>query len=137
MGRERQRRNGLKPVAEINMTPLIDLTFLLLIAFIISFPMIEQGIKVQLPKADTEKLDQKKKSQTITVKYAGGVFLNDRQISHDALREALAAIAKEEPQPPVLVRCDERVEYGDLMKTLQIIHDCKITRMALVTEPTK
>jgi biopolymer transport protein ExbD len=137
MGRERQRRNGLKPVAEINMTPLIDLTFLLLIAFIISFPMIEQGIKVQLPKGDAEKLDPQKKTRTITVKYAGGVFLNDREVTYDALEEALSAIAKEDPQPPVLIRCDERVEYGDLMKTLRLVHACKITRMALVTEPMK
>ena len=136
MGRERQKGRHIKIIAEVNMTPLIDLTFLLLIAFILAFPMIEQGIKIQLPKANTDKL-QEKKSQTITIKYAGGIFLNDREVSREALEEALTTIAKEDPQPPVLVRCDERVDYGEMMKTLRLLHSCHITRMALVTEPTK
>ena len=136
MGRERRQRSRLKIISEVNMTPLIDLTFLLLIAFILSFPMIEQGIKIQLPKADTDKLEEKK-SRTITIKYAGGTFLDDREMGRDALEEALKAIAAEEPQPPVLVRCDERVDYGEMMKTLRLLHACRISRMALVTEPLK
>ncbi len=136
MGRERQRKNELKSIAEVNMTPLIDLTFLLLIAFIISFPMIEQGIKIQLPKGNADKLEEKK-STTVTIKYAEGVFFNDRKVTDDDLRAELGKIAKEEPQPPVLVRCDERVDYGELMKTLRLFHECKVTRMALVTEPLK
>ena len=93
MGRERLNKKPLKPIGEINMTPLIDLTFLLLIAFIIAFPMIEQGVKIQLPKGDAEKLDQKK-SQTITVKYMGGTFLNDREVTREALE---AAVTQPEP----------------------------------------
>ena len=58
-------------------------------------------------------------------------------MGREALEAALGEIAKEDPQPPVLVRCDERVEYGELMKTLRLLHACRITRMALVTEPTK
>ena len=96
--------------------------------------MIEQGIKIQLPKANTDKLEEKK-SQTISIKYAGGIFLNDREVTMDALEESLKAIAAEEPQPPVLVRCDERVDYGEMMKTLRLLHACRISRMALVTEP--
>ena len=134
MGRERRQRSRLKIISEVNMTPLIDLTFLLLIAFILSFPMIEQGIKIQLPKADTDKLEEKK-SRTITIKYAGGTFLDDREVGREALEDALKAIAAEDPQPPVLVRCDERVDYGEMMKTLRLLHACRISRMALVTEP--
>ncbi|MBR0056522.1 MAG: biopolymer transporter ExbD [Kiritimatiellae bacterium] len=136
MGRERQKGRALKIIAEVNMTPLIDLTFLLLITFILAFPMIEQGIRIQLPKANADKL-QEKKSQTITIKYAGGVFLNDRPVTTEALEAALAEIAREDPQPPVLVRCDERVDYGEMMKTVRLLHSCRITRMALVTEPDK
>ena len=134
MGRERRQGSRLKIISEVNMTPLIDLTFLLLIAFILSFPMIEQGIKIQLPKANTDKLEEKK-SQTISIKYAGGIILNDREVTMDALEESLKTIAAEEPQPPVLVRCDERVDNGEMMKTLRLLHACRISRMALVTEP--
>ncbi len=123
-------------MSDPNMTPLIDLTFLLLITFIITFPMLEQGISIKLPRGKTEKIEQNK-SQAITVALDGKVYFNNREISADELENELKQLAEQDPQPPVLVRCDERVEYGVLMKTLKLLHACKISRMALVTEPTE
>ena len=123
-------------MSDPNMTPLIDLTFLLLITFIITFPMLEQGISIKLPRGKTEKIEQNK-SQAITVALDGKVYFNNREISADELENELRLLAEQDPQPPVLVRCDERVEYGVLMKTLKLLHACKISRMALVTEPTE
>ncbi len=123
-------------MSDPNMTPLIDLTFLLLITFIITFPMLEQGISIKLPRGKTEKIEQNK-SQAITVGLDGKVYFNNREISADELETELKQLAEQDPQPPVLVRCDERVEYGVLMKTLKLLHACKISRMALVTEPTE
>ncbi len=123
-------------MSDPNMTPLIDLTFLLLITFIITFPMLEQGISIRLPRGKTDKIEQNK-AQAITVALDGKVYLNNRETTPDALEAELRKIAEQEPQPPVLVRCDERVEYGSLMKTLKLLHACKISRMALVTEPTE
>ena len=123
-------------MSDPNMTPLIDLTFLLLITFIITFPMLEQGISIKLPRGKTEKIEQNK-SQAITVALDGKVYFNNREISADELESELRQLAEQDPQPPVLVRCDERVEYGVLMKTLKLLHACKISRMALVTEPTE
>ena len=123
-------------MSDPNMTPLIDLTFLLLITFIITFPMLEQGISIKLPRGKTEKIEQNK-SQSITVALDGKVYFNNREISAGELESELKQLAEQDPQPPVLVRCDERVEYGVLMKTLKLLHACKISRMALVTEPTE
>ena len=123
-------------MSDPNMTPLIDLTFLLLITFIITFPMLEQGISIKLPRGKTEKIEQNK-SQSITVGLDGKVYFNNREISAGELENELRQLAEQDPQPPVLVRCDERVEYGVLMKTLKLLHACKISRMALVTEPTE
>ena len=123
-------------MSDPNMTPLIDLTFLLLITFIITFPMLEQGISIKLPRGKTEKIEQNK-SQAITVGLDGKVYFNNREISAGELENELKQLAEQDPQPPVLVRCDERVEYGVLMKTLKLLHACKISRMALVTEPTE
>ena len=123
-------------MSDPNMTPLIDLTFLLLITFIITFPMLEQGISIKLPRGKTEKIEQNK-SQAITVGLDGKVYFNNREISAGELENELRQLAEQDPQPPVLVRCDERVEYGVLMKTLKLLHACKISRMALVTEPTE
>ena len=136
MGRERTGRQERRRMSDPNMTPLIDLTFLLLITFIITFPMLEQGISIKLPRGKTEKIEQNK-SQSITVALDGKVYLNNRETTPDALETELRKISEQDPQPPVLVRCDERVEYGALMKTLKLLHACKISRMALVTEPTE
>ena len=136
MGRERTGRQQRGRMSDPNMTPLIDLTFLLLITFIITFPMLEQGISIRLPRGKTEKIEQNK-SQAITVAPDGRVYFNNREISADDLENELKQLAEQDPQPPVLVRCDERVEYGVLMKTLKLLHACKISRMALVTEPTE
>ena len=123
-------------MSDPNMTPLIDLTFLLLITFIITFPMLEQGISIKLPRGKTDKIEQNK-AQSITVALDGKVYLNNREITADDLEAELRKIAEQDPPPPVLVRCDERVEYGALMKTLKLLHACKVSRMALVTEPTE
>ena len=136
MGRERRGRQQRGRMSDPNMTPLIDLTFLLLITFIITFPMLEQGISIKLPRGKTEKIEQNK-SQAITVALDGRVYFNNREISADELEAELRQLAEQDPQPPVLVRCDERVEYGVLMKTLKLLHACRISRMALVTEPTE
>ncbi len=136
MGRERRGQQQRGRMSDPNMTPLIDLTFLLLITFIITFPMLEQGISIKLPRGKTEKIEQNK-SQAITVALDGKVYFNNREISADELENELRQLAEQDPQPPVLVRCDERVEYGVLMKTLKLLHACKISRMALVTEPTE
>ena len=120
-------------MSDPNMTPLIDLTFLLLITFIITFPMLEQGISIKLPRGKTDKIEQNK-AQSITVALDGKVY--NRETSPEVLEAELRKIAEQDPPPPVLVRCDERVEYGTLMKTLKLLHACKVSRMALVTEPT-
>ncbi len=136
MSRERRRARSdeARPIAEVNMTPLMDLTFLLLITFIIAFPAIQQGINIKLPKGKTDKVDQKK-SQTISVQYPGTVYFNDKEISPEDLEAQLQKLNEESPDTPVLVKCDERVEYKELMKTLRILHKYKITKMALITDP--
>lgn len=136
MRRDRRRHGRSKLMSETNMTPLIDLTFLLLIAFIITTPMLEQGISIKLPRGQAEKLDQSK-AQSVTIDVTGEVYLNNKLISPMELEEAMLEIAKQDPAPPVLVRCDERVDYGELMKTLRILNKCKVARMALVTEPAQ
>ncbi len=136
MGRERRAQAQKKPLSEINMTPLIDLVFLLLITFIITFPMIEQGIHLQLPRGQASKIDQSK-SQSISITADGQVYFNNTLVTPEVLEASLKDVAAQDPQPPVLVRCDEKVAYGELVKTLRVLNSCKITRMALVTEPTE
>jgi len=131
------RRSTIKPLQqmnEINMTPLIDLTFLLLITFIITMPLVEQGIPINLPKGKTQAIDQKE-SRSITVDDQGQVFLDSVPITIEALATEMKLIAAASPDAPVLVRADQKLQYGKVVEILRILNDASITRMALVTTP--
>ena len=134
MSLRRRRRRGEKPKAQGDMTSLIDLTFLLLVTFIVTLPALEQGISIMLPRAKTDELPTKnKKANTVTCRYPDGYFLNDARVTLDELEQQLKAMAAEDPDVPVLVRGDERLEYGVVMDVVKIVYKCKIRRMSLVT----
>lgn len=125
---------ALEQIREINMTPLIDLTFLLLITFIITFPLIEQGIPVNLPRGKAESLDEQV-TRTITINAQGQIFLDQRPTTRDELAAEMNALGRGAPDAVVRVRADEKIAYGKLVEVLKILHDAKIARMALVTSP--
>ena len=129
--RRLSRKKSSKLINEINMMPLIDLTFLLLITFIITMPAMEQGISIRLPQGKADVLP--KKANVVTVDAAGKVFLNNREIALEELERTLGVMAAEEPDVSVLVRGDERLEYGKVIQVMKILYKVKITRMALVT----
>ena len=124
---------SLKQISEINLTPLMDLTFILLITFIITFPLIEQGIPVNLPKARSSEVFAPE-ARTITVAYKGDIFLDDIPISIEQLNVRMNELAVAEPDVSVLIRADERIQYGVVVKVLKVLHDAHIVKMALVTE---
>lgn len=124
----------LRQISEINMTPLMDLTFILLITFIITFPLIEQGIPMDLPRADAEALDDER-ARTISVDKEGTVFLDDVVISLEELARDMQIFASADPNATVMVRADEGIEYGRVVEVLKILTDANIARMALVTSP--
>lgn len=124
--------HGSKLFCDINMTPLIDMTFLLLITFIITMPAMEQGISIRLPQGNADVLPNKK-SNVVTLDATGKAFLNNRPITVDELEKQLGNLAAENPNTAVLVRADERLDYGKVMKVMKILYKVKITRMALVT----
>lgn len=123
---------SLPQISEINMTPLMDLTFILLITFIITFPMIEQGIPLDLPKASASQLQEN--AHTISLNSRGAIYLDTESISMGDLTEAMGGLKASEPNATVYVRADTSLQYGEVMKILQILHDAGIARMALVTQ---
>ncbi len=125
---------SLQEISEINMTPLMDLTFILLITFIITFPLLEQGIRVNLPKAQAEELDVAE-SRAVTVDREGHYYLDDRPVTPQALEAELRKTARADPEILVLVRADEELRYARVVEVMKILHAAGISRMALVTEP--
>ena len=111
----------------------MDLTFILLITFIITFPLIEQGIVVNLPKGKASKVDSSE-SHFISVDKDNQLYLDDHKMSLEELKERIIALKEADPDVPVMVRADESISYGDLVQVLKVLHEAKITKMALVTQ---
>ncbi len=134
-GRRRRRRGGDGlGKAEVSMNSLIDLTFLLLVTFIVTLPALEQGISVMLPQAKADVLPTKdKKANVVTLDAMNRIFLNDKPLGIDELEARLREMAAEDPDVPVLVRGDERLDYGSVMSVVKLLYKCKIHKMALVT----
>lgn len=132
----RRRKTSLVPlkeISDINMTPLMDLTFILLITFIITFPLVEQGIPINLPKGNAADLDNPD-THNITIDAQGILFLDDQIISVEALTGEMQRTGALTPETTVYVRADQTIDYGDVAAVMKILYDAKITRMALVTE---
>jgi biopolymer transport protein ExbD len=115
------------------MTPLIDVAFLLLITFLVTIPLMENGIAIKLPRGKAAKIEAKK-TQHITVDAAGKCYFNNHATTLDELEKQLARLITVDPDTPVLVRGDERVDYGKIAQVMKVLYKAKVTRMALVTQ---
>lgn len=132
--RRRRAKVAEKPKATVDMTSLIDLTFLLLVTFIVTLPALEQGISIMLPRAKTDQLPTKNnKANVVTIDSQKRVFFRDAPVTLKELESTLGKLAAEDPDVPVLIRGDERIDYGAVMDVVKIVYKCKVHKMSLVT----
>ena len=124
---------SLNQISDINMTPLMDLTFILLITFIITFPLIEQGIAINLPKGKAADM-QDAVSRSISLNLDKQLYLDDVPVSKEELVAAMMDIGDSEPDTTIYVRADRKLPYGEVVEIMRVLHEADITRMALVTE---
>jgi biopolymer transport protein TolR len=131
------RRNRRKAVmAEINVTPMVDVMLVLLIIFMVSAPLLTVGVPLDLPQTQAKSLDQDKNPLTLSVNLKGQVFLNDTEIALDDLVPKLKAItdARAGLDERIFVRGDKKVDYGTVMKVMGRLSAAGFRRVALVTE---
>ena len=132
--RRRRAKVAEKPKAAVDMTSLIDLTFLLLVTFIVTLPALEQGISIMLPRAKTDQLPTKNnKANVVTIDSQKRVYFRDVPVTLEDLESTLGKLAAEDPDVPVLIRGDERIDYGAVMDVVKIVYKCKVRRLSLVT----
>lgn len=118
----------------MNLTAMSDLTFLLLITFIITFPMIEQGIPVKLPKGKSRQMDAQKKTSSVTVDEEGRVYLGDRLVDYGELARELGARVVEEPELKLVVRGDVETRFGVVAEVMRIAERTGVRSMAVATK---
>jgi biopolymer transport protein TolR len=131
------RRRARKPVmAEINVTPMVDVMLVLLIIFMVSAPLLTVGVPLDLPQTQAKSLDQDKNPLTLSVNIKGQVYLNDTEIALDELVPKLKAITESRGgiDERIFVRGDKKVDYGTVMKVMGRLSSAGFRRVALVTE---
>ena len=124
---------SLNQISDINMTPLMDLTFILLITFIITFPLIEQGIAINLPKGKASEMSDPQ-TRSISINSERKLYLDNAPVSREELVAAIQEVAASDPNTTIYVRADRSLPYGEVVDIMKILNDASITRMALVTE---
>jgi len=132
MGGKRRRR--YRPMAEINVTPMVDVMLVLLIVFMVTAPLLTVGVPIDLPETKAEQLQGDKEPLTISVDTDGRIYLQDTEIPLDEVVPKLLAIASNGYEERIYVRGDRRVNYGTVMKVMGTISAAGFRRIALVTE---
>lgn len=139
MARNFSRRHKITPMAEINVTPLLDLCFCLLIIFMIATPVIEQTTKIDLPEASAKagaSPSPDTQYRYVSIDKAGALFIDDRAVSADELSDVFAGIADLAPdaQPIVRIRADGSIEYRAVVSVFSLAKKCGLTKVAIDTE---
>jgi biopolymer transport protein TolR len=131
------RRRGRKAVmAEINVTPMVDVMLVLLIIFMVSAPLLTVGVPLDLPQTQAKSLEQDREPLTVSVNLQGQVFLQNSEIPVDELVAKLKAItdARGGFDERIYVRGDRKVDYGTVMRVMGRLSQAGFRRVALVTE---
>ena len=128
------RKGRYKPMAEINVTPFVDVMLVLLVIFMVAAPLLTAGVQVDLPKAQARQLPQDAKPLEITVNHEGAIFIVETEISLDELVPRLTAIAGNNKDTRIYVRGDTRLDYGQVMQVIGAINAGGFKRVALVVD---
>jgi biopolymer transport protein TolR len=130
----RGARRRLRPMAEINVTPFVDVMLVLLIVFMVTAPLLTVGVTFDLPETASSPLPGQDEPLTVSVSRDGKVFLQDSAIDLPDLGPRLLAITERRPDARIFVRGDKVIDYGRVMEVVGAIHSAGFTRVALVTE---
>ncbi|MFD1610340.1 protein TolR [Sphingomonas tabacisoli] len=126
------RSRARAPMAEINVTPLVDVMLVLLIIFMVTAPLLTAGVPVNLPKSKAGALKQETKPVTISVERSGQIFIGEEEIAPDALSKRFDSLAAENP-PQVYLRADRALDYGAVMQVLGELNRAGLNKVALVS----
>ncbi len=129
-----------RAVAEINVVPYIDVMLVLLIIFMITAPIVQQGVKVELPKLSANSLPPEEQEPVIlTVSKTGDYYLNigdnrKKPVTEDVITQRIALVLKQKPQTPILVRGDKDVNYGSVTTAMVLLQSAGVEKVGLMTE---
>ncbi len=136
-GRPRDRAHRYAQMAEINVTPFVDVMLVLLIVFMVTAPLLTVGVPVDLPKTKAAALPGNDEPLAITIDREGRVFVQETPVELDGLVAKLRAITAQTPDKRIFIRADGAIDYGRVMKVMGTINAAGFRRVALVTAPVR
>lgn len=137
------RHSKRKPMSEINVVPYIDVMLVLLIIFMITAPLIQQGVEIDLPQASAEILpDEADEPLIVTVDKQGRYFLDvgentNEPITTEDMQIKVAAVLRNKPKTPVMIRGDKNVPYGDIINAMTSLQGAGVPSIGLMTDPAQ
>jgi biopolymer transport protein ExbD len=134
MSLKKTTQRGHGTMNELNITPLLDLVFVLLVIFIITTPQLMNNLEVNLPSGKPPKSDQKPKFTRIALDAKGKITLDDQAVTLAQLKDKLTALKAENPDPAVVVKGSDEAEYQGMVSILDTLQSLDINRIGLATE---
>ncbi len=125
------------PMADINVTPLVDVMLVLLIIFMVTAPLLTAGVPVNLPESKAKPLDQDQEPVQISIDEKGAIYLDNSEVTEAGLTPLLEAIAarRGEDKPQIYLRADMRLAYGKVMRVMGELNRVGLNKVSLVTTP--
>ncbi len=130
----RFRRRQFTPIADINVTPLVDVMLVLLIIFMVTAPLLQVGVPVDLPKTTAQQVGGKDEPLVVSVNAKGEVFLGETKYEVAELGAKLKAVHAEKPEQRVFMRGDKSVDYGKMMEVMGVVIDSGFRQLGLLGE---
>ena len=135
-GGSRRGKGRYRPLAEINVTPMVDVMLVLLIIFMVTAPLMTSGVSVDLPKTNAQPLNSDSEPLTVSIKADGSIFLQEQAVDVGELVAKLQAIAQNNADRRIFVRGDKDLAYGRIMEVMGTITQGGFTKVALLAEQT-
>ncbi len=127
--------SGHETLTELNITPLLDLAFVLLVIFIITTTPIVNDLDLKLPTSSKRQKDPPRKANYVTVDAAGAMFLNKKQVDLAELQQTLVGLRIDDPDLNVIVRGDSKTKYQKIREVLDVLQQANVIKVDLATDP--
>jgi biopolymer transport protein TolR len=135
MNRRDRNRDQQRPMAEINVTPFVDVMLVLLIVFMVTAPMLQMGIDVNLPRVQAKSVDVAEEKLVLTINGAREIFINKNRIDMKDLKTKLEHIFAARIEREVYLRADRNVPYGFVVEAMAEIRKAGVDKLGMITEP--
>ena len=134
MERTKSTARSHRPMAEINVTPFVDVMLVLLVVFMVTAPLLTVGVSVELPESAAAPIPGQDEPLAVSIDAGGRVFIQDSEVSLETLIPRLQAITQNNPDARIFVRGDKSIDYGRVMEVMGTLNGAGFNRVALITE---